>query len=125
VQGAEGDRVGGPDVVGSGERDEDGGERGGGAREATRGGLRPPEQLAREAREAAERGVDVASGEHLAERLRRWGVRGEERSERVLLVQRQRRRRRNQRPQGGGGGGGGEEEADAGNSCYGGGYRSL
>jgi hypothetical protein len=118
MQGAEGDWVGGPDVVGSGERDEDGGERGGGAGEATRGGLRPPEQLAREDREAAERGVDVARGEHLAERLRRWGVRGEERGERVLLVQG--RRRRNQRRQGGGRG-----EADAGNSCYGVGYRSL
>ena len=76
VKGAERDGVGGPDVVGVGERDEDGGERGGGAGEAARGGLRPPEQLAREAREAAERGVDVARGEHLAERLRRWGVRG-------------------------------------------------
>lgn len=116
MQGAEGDRVGGPDVVGSGERDEDGGERGGGAGEATRSSLRPPEQLAREAREAAERGVDVARGEHLAERLRRWGLRGEERSERVLIVQG--RRRRNQCRQGGG-------EADAGNGCYDGGYRSL
>jgi hypothetical protein len=63
-------------VVGSGERDEDGGERGGGAGEATRSSLRPPEQLAREAREAAER------------------------SERVLIVQG--RRRRNKCRQGGG-----------------------
>jgi hypothetical protein len=77
VQCPEGDRVGGPDVVGLSERDEDGGERGGGAWEAARGALRPPEQLAREAREAAERGVNVARGEHQAEGLRRWGVRGE------------------------------------------------
>jgi len=73
VQGAERDRVGGPDVVGLGERDEDGCKRRGGAREAARGVLRPPEQLAREAREAAERGVNVARSEHQAERLRRWG----------------------------------------------------
>ena len=108
VQGAEGDGVGGPEVVGLGERDEDGCKRRGGAREAARGVLRPPEQLAREAREAAERGADVARGEHQAERLRRWGVRGEERGERVLLGQR--RGRRDQRRQGGG------QEA-AGESC--------
>jgi len=117
-------------VVGVGERQEDGSERGGGAGEAARGGLRPPEQLAREAREAPERGVDVARGEHLAERLRRRGIRGEERRERALLRQRSRRRRRRwrwreQRRQGQGQGRGGE--AGAGDSCGGGGggYRSL
>ena len=118
VEGAEGDGVGGPEVVGMGERDEDVGERGGGAREAPRGGLRPPEELAREAREAAERGADVARGEHQAERLRRWGVRGEERGERVLLGQR--RRRRDQRRQGGG-----QEAAGESCDCGGGGYWSL
>lgn len=117
VQRAEGHGVGGPDAVGPGERDEDGGERGGGAREAARGGLRPPEEQAREAREAVERGVDVARGEHLAEGLRRRGLRGEQRGERVLLGKR--RLRRDQRRQGGG-------EADPEDSCDGGGgYRSL
>jgi hypothetical protein len=117
VQGAEGDGVGGPEVVGLGERDEDVGERGGGAREAPRGGLRPPEELAREAREAAERGANVARGEHQTERLRGWGVRGEERGERVLLGQR--RRRRDQRRQGGG------QEAAGDSGGGGGGYWSL
>ena len=91
MQDAERDRVGGPDVVGLGERDEDGCKRRGGAREAARGVLRPPEQLAREAREAAERGADVARGEHQAERLRRRRVRGEERGERIPLGQGRRR----------------------------------
>lgn len=77
AQGAEGDGVGGADVVGFRERDEDGGERGGGAGEAARRGLRPLEQLPRKGREAAERGVDVAGGEHQTKRLRRWGIRGE------------------------------------------------
>ena len=40
-------------------------------------------ELAREAREAAERRADVARGEHQAERLRRRRVGGEERGERV------------------------------------------
>lgn len=43
VEGAEGDGVGGAVVAGLGERDEDGGECGGGAGEAVRGALRPPE----------------------------------------------------------------------------------
>lgn len=120
VDGADGDGVGGVEVLGLGERDEDGGVRGGAAREAARGGLRPPEQLAREAREAAERGVDVASGEHLSERLGWWGIRREQRRERALLCPRrgnQRRRRRRRR---------GGDEAEAGDGGGGGGCgRSL
>jgi hypothetical protein len=70
VEGSERDGVSCADMVGLGERDEDGSERRGGSRDTVRCGLRQPEQLARETREAAERGVDVASGQHQAERLR-------------------------------------------------------
>lgn len=61
-------------MAGLSERDKDGGECGGGAGEAVRGALRPPEQLASEAREAAQRAVDVSGGENLAERIRRRGI---------------------------------------------------
>lgn len=117
VDGAEGDGVGGVVVAGPGERDKDGSVCGGGAGEAVRGALRPPEQLAREDREAAERGVDVARGKNLAERIRRRGIGGEEWGEWVLVAM----RRRNKRRQRGG-------EAAAGESCYdggGGGCRGL
>ena len=71
---AEGDGISGAVAPGLSERDKDGGECGGGAGETVRGALRPPEQLASEAREAAERAVDVSRGENLAERIRRRGI---------------------------------------------------
>ena len=94
VDGAEEDGVGGAVVAGLVERDEDGSECGGGAGEAVRGALRPPEQQAREDREAAERGVDVARGKNLAERIRGRGIGSEEWGEWVVVVMRRGNKRR-------------------------------
>lgn len=81
-----------------------------------RGALRPPEQLAREAREAAKRDVDVARGENPTERIRQRGIGSEEWREWVVVVMRRRDKRRRR-----------GRESGAGDSCYGGGggRRSL
>ena len=107
AEGAKGDRVGGVVVAGLGERDEDGSECGRGAGEAVRGALRPPEQLARDDREAAERGVDVARGKNLSERIRRGWIGSEEWGEWVVVVMQRRNKRRRRRG-----------EVAAGDSCY-------